>query len=81
MMGLELRADATSAEESGVEGLRDASGAEVLPIQHVEPETRRGIRDWLRLPRGEEQIPLPATTPASDENGVTPLTGPRPEFE
>lgn len=75
VMGIELRAD--SAEEpASPEPAENAT----LPVDHVEPEQRRGLRDWLGIPRGEERIPLP-TTEAAVGGDVLPLTGPRPEFE
>ena len=79
-MGIELRADASPDDEANPErpGLSTANG--VLPVEHIEPEPRRRLRDWLRFPRGEERIPLPLTT-VPNEQGEAPLVGPRPEFE
>ncbi len=75
VMGLELRADAAHGDDN------DDAGGTTLPVEHNLPEPRRGLRDWLGFPRGEERIPLPTTTDGSDEGVTLPLTGPRPEFE
>lgn len=78
-MGLELRADADGDEDSRPDQPDAVVPGEVLPVEHVEPEPRRGLRDWLRLPRGEERIPLPSTSNNGDDGA--PPTGPLPEFE
>jgi hypothetical protein len=77
-MGIELRADADADDETGPVQPGAAAPGDVLPVEHIEPEPRRGLRDWLRLPRGDERVPLP-TTDAGDDDDVP--TGPRPEFE
>jgi hypothetical protein len=79
-MGIELRADAETGKEGGPESSDVAGENEILAVEHTEPGPRRGLRDWLRLPGGEERIPLPLASEANA--GVdAPSTGPQPEFE
>lgn len=80
-MGIELRADADTLDQSATDQPVAAANGEVLPVEHVEPEQRRGLRDWFRLPGGEQRIPLPTTTQNDDQDDTAQLTGPRPEFE
>ena len=80
VMGIELRAAASPDDEAYPERPGLGTANEVLPVEHIEPAPRRSLRDWLRIPRGEERIPLPLTT-VPNEQGEAPSTGPRPEFE
>ena len=73
-MGLELRAATDGGDPDG------RPERNTLPVEHIEPERRRGLRDWLRLPRTEDRIPLPLASDPIHQDG-TPSMGPRPEFE
>lgn len=79
-MGIELRADAESGAKTSPESSDLAAENEILTVEHTKPQPHRGLRDWLRLPGGEERIPLPLAS-ESNHSADAPSTGPQPEFE